>query len=1063
MKTLVGGTGRLAKVSAPRLVDAIARERAFAQLDRKLAHPVAWIVGAPGSGKTTLAATYAHARGRALVWYQVDRGDEDVASFFHYFEMALSPGGARKRRPLPRFVPEMAADLAGFTRRFARQAWARVPRGGVVVLDNVHEAPAPTFMQVLAALFEEIPEGLSVIVASRTAPPAELAALVARRTVATLPAEVLRFTTAEAASLLATRRLSRSQVKRMWHDAQGWAAGLLLMSECDAAMPEAAPASQESLFGYFATQVVDRLPAAWQRFLLLTAALPKVTVEIGNALARSEQGATILETLRRQNLFVDRREQDEPTYQYHPLFRRFLRDRARATLTPLRLTASMRRAAALAQSRGWTEDAMQLLHEARDWQGAARLLESAAPALLAQGRAHTLERWAEPIPESLLDARPSLWFELGHARMQRDEIAARHAFQRAYVCADRQRDEKVAMLAAGAVLETIFTSFRDWTGGAEWCAKVRGHFPHVGEWAAPLDRLRAYAGWYLATMLSADRDDADAERAVRVLLPLLADASIDVNDRLRVAAIIVDTCGQLANRRSTFAAVEAAARGLIRDPGSSPLLQARYLLNSADEASFEGDPKGAEARIGQARAIIERHGWAHKAFVLACRGARIAFYRRDLEACEARLAEVDRLTEPGNVAQATLQAVLHYLRDLLKGDLPSALENARTAARGAEAQLPSGYVAQVLQLLAFAQMANGRFADAAATFERSAALTSGVTARQHAVMRELALAMAQPHDPADGHLARGLALAREIDFRDFLPDLPHLACTVCSEALRRGIEPVFIRDVIVARRLAAPDPDEPAWPWPIRLRTLGGFGLERDGMPIATRGKSARRLHDLLKLVVASGHRELPAGHAIATLWPELEGDQAKAAFNVALHRLRKLLGHPEAIVLDAGRIGLSTEHVWVDAYAFERNATQAEALFAKGDAQAGERAARTALALYGGHFLHSSEDAPWHLVQRSRLSAMYTRVATLAGHRSMDHGRLQEAQRIYERALDLEPLAEETYRHLMRVHITQGEPAEALRVYRRCREMLSIVLGVEPSAETERLRESLLGEIRNR
>jgi DNA-binding SARP family transcriptional activator len=37
-----------------------------------------------------------------------------------------------------------------------------------------------------------------------------------------------------------------------------------------------------------------------------------------------------------------------------------------------------------------------------------------------------------------------------------------------------------------------------------------------------------------------------------------------------------------------------------------------------------------------------------------------------------------------------------------------------------------------------------------------------------------------------------------------------------------------------------------------------------------------------------------------------------------------------------------------------------------------------------------------------------------------------------------------------------RGEPAEALNVYRRCRHMLSVVLGAKPSAETEAIRATL-------
>jgi DNA-binding SARP family transcriptional activator len=48
--------------------------------------------------------------------------------------------------------------------------------------------------------------------------------------------------------------------------------------------------------------------------------------------------------------------------------------------------------------------------------------------------------------------------------------------------------------------------------------------------------------------------------------------------------------------------------------------------------------------------------------------------------------------------------------------------------------------------------------------------------------------------------------------------------------------------------------------------------------------------------------------------------------------------------------------------------------------------------------------------------------------------------------------LAEELYQRLIACHLVQGEYAQALNAYRRCRELLSIVLGVQPSARTEAL-----------
>ncbi len=48
--------------------------------------------------------------------------------------------------------------------------------------------------------------------------------------------------------------------------------------------------------------------------------------------------------------------------------------------------------------------------------------------------------------------------------------------------------------------------------------------------------------------------------------------------------------------------------------------------------------------------------------------------------------------------------------------------------------------------------------------------------------------------------------------------------------------------------------------------------------------------------------------------------------------------------------------------------------------------------------------------------------------------------------------LAEDVYRRLMRCQLAIGKPAEAFETYRRCRDNLSIILDIKPSADTERL-----------
>ena len=52
----------LAKLTRPKLYDALPRPRLFALLDQAAKRPIVWVCAAPGAGKTTLVASYLEAR-----------------------------------------------------------------------------------------------------------------------------------------------------------------------------------------------------------------------------------------------------------------------------------------------------------------------------------------------------------------------------------------------------------------------------------------------------------------------------------------------------------------------------------------------------------------------------------------------------------------------------------------------------------------------------------------------------------------------------------------------------------------------------------------------------------------------------------------------------------------------------------------------------------------------------------------------------------------------------------------------------------------------------------------
>jgi DNA-binding SARP family transcriptional activator len=280
-------------------------------------------------------------------------------------------------------------------------------------------------------------------------------------------------------------------------------------------------------------------------------------------------------------------------------------------------------------------------------------------------------------------------------------------------------------------------------------------------------------------------------------------------------------------------------------------------------------------------------------------------------------------------------------------------------------------------------------------------------------------------------------------------------------ALGAGIEVAYVRDLVGRRRLT---PDEPpveveGWPWALRVHTLGRFALVRDETPVRPAGKVQKMPMALLQALVALGGREVAQARLVEALWPDAEGDAGHRALATTLHRLRQLVGHDGAIVLRGGHVSLDPRVVWVDAWAFERLAAQAEAAERRGDRPSAAWRMEEALALYRGPFLAGDAGVPWAVPLRERLRRRFLRQVALLGRHWAHAGEWTRAVECYEKGLEVDDLAEEFHQGLMTGYRKLGRRAEALAAYRRCRETFAATLGIAPSPETEALHRALRAE----
>jgi DNA-binding SARP family transcriptional activator len=266
-------------------------------------------------------------------------------------------------------------------------------------------------------------------------------------------------------------------------------------------------------------------------------------------------------------------------------------------------------------------------------------------------------------------------------------------------------------------------------------------------------------------------------------------------------------------------------------------------------------------------------------------------------------------------------------------------------------------------------------------------------------------------------------------------------------ALKENIESDQARWLIRTFRLRPPSADMEEWPWPVRVRALGDFSVQVDDLPLEVGRKTPRRVLGLLKALVAFGPREVPEQLLVDALWPDEEGDAGHKALSVTLLRLRRLLGDNELVRQHGGRLSVDLRRCWVDAWSFERR------LAAESP---DPHSLETTLALYRGAFLPDDADAPFTVAVRERIRGKFVHALGELGRRLEAGGRHEEAIGWYLRGLEADAIIKTFYQGLMRCYAALDRKTEAIAAYRRLRQTLSVTLGLQPSAGTERLYQAL-------
>jgi len=247
----------------------------------------------------------------------------------------------------------------------------------------------------------------------------------------------------------------------------------------------------------------------------------------------------------------------------------------------------------------------------------------------------------------------------------------------------------------------------------------------------------------------------------------------------------------------------------------------------------------------------------------------------------------------------------------------------------------------------------------------------------------------------------------------------------------------------------------------VRIYTLGRFSLLLHGQPVVFGRKTPQRPLDLLKAVVACGGRNISLSVLTSALWPDSDGDTAKRALDTNLFRLRRILGDDRAIVLREGKISLDPGCCWTDVWAFERllgrlNRIRNQDIHGR-EAMLLEQLSNQLLALYQDHFLAREEVTSWSVSIRERLRSKYIHNLLETGKYWESHGLWEKALACYQKGLEVDDLVEVFHQRLMICYLELQRYSEGMASYRRCCRVLSIVLGLQPEAETNAIFNALM------
>ncbi len=1085
----------------PMVRDYVRRQRLFHILDSQFHKGKFLITGQAAQGKSTLVASYLEDMGLPVLWFTLGEDDNDHTRLFDRIENGIQEFAGNDAETQG-MVAQLPGATLGTDQGLSRhiELLSGVFHGlvspVVIVLDDFETIDENSSgFRLVQALFSIRFEYLKLFVLSRTRPCFNVQRLKMEHGICVLDNNDLLFTLEETRQFFRDRpEEHRIDIEKIHRITNGWAGGLALVMESarQFRLMENLPARLSwDAFDFFSREIYLNLPEHIRNFLVQTAVLDAIDIEIVNHIFNFCNAAEILNDLEQRNLFIQRIDagpNGAPCYKYHTLFKDFLVQELAAEKGMQACCAIYEKAADFFWDKKDHEQAMDYYLRAGAFSQVVKIIRIKGTDYIIRGRLSLLDKWTAKIPGAMIEKDP--WLLLFRTMTKRiiGGIKNIGAFKKCLELFDMAGDVRGALIACGCLIEASVFVRQPSAVILKWIKKA-------GQLLAQVSQTHRYA-WARALLwqhigfgyIAGNGDIPKGMSACRSAV-LLARRINNTDLVLNASIILTFGCVQAGDFVNAGQMLKKISK--MTKEGIHPEYRALKTIVDIDFAFKNARFELAGRLLDRSEADIEKFGliFLYPGFIEA--KALYLAYTEKFDAARQMAGYLnDFCVLEGNDFYKGISHRITALTFFLQKRFEKAENEINLALKELDlAKKGDIHHFTALHLAGMIQMGAGKPEQAKKTLLSALSYFEGIRSEFNCVQIRMALGLMSFKT---GQRQKGLEYFKHAvatacrEGYVFFPmicedDAAFVFVALAGHAMMNRFESCVVSmicrfdpDIVLEQMSFVSDgkkkkektgilenlrPVYKKFLPELYIETLGRFRLVLGGRVLDASAFEGSKPVLLLKSIVLHGTVDIPKEILMDDLWPDASENSGEKNFKINFHRLRKAIEPaPEKgfgysyVIQKAGRISLDPELVTIDADRFLHLGAKAAEAEKKDRLEQALELYGKAAELYKGDYFAEEPYQEWIVRKRELLRTRYRQIMHSKAmiHEELDQ--IGEAVETWHAVLESDPYFEPAYRNLMIIYMDSGRKNMALEIFEECRRIFETGLGTQPDSRTMNL-----------